>query len=143
MQQMYQHGLIGPLLALVGWTFVMWFWVFAVRIPAVARLKLDVQESARTGSLPLPPAVRWVGDNYNHLHEQPTLFYALALAAQVTGVTDPITIGIGWTYVALRVVHSLIQATVNIIAARFTVFIISSLVLLALLVRIVMAILSI
>ena len=80
----------------------------------------------------------WPADNYNHLMEQPTIFYATAFAAQLAGMIDPINIGLAWTYVALRVVHSLVQATANIIIVRFTLFTISSFVLAILAVRVTM-----
>jgi len=135
MDQMYQHGLVAPVFALVAWTFVMLLWMYATRIPAMQRLKIDPQEAARTGKLDLPPEVSRVADNYNHLHEQPVIFYALALGAHVEGASDPINISLAWTYVALRIVHSFVQATVNIIVVRFFLFVLASATLLALLLR--------
>ena len=133
---MSQHGLVIPILALIGWTFVMWIWMYATRIPAIQKAQVDMAELPRTGKkLELPPEVSRVADNYNHLHEQPTLFYAVALAAQVAGAADGVGVGLAWTYVALRVVHSFVQATRNVIPVRFAVFSLGSLVLLALLVR--------
>jgi hypothetical protein len=133
---MLAHGMIGPILALVAWTYVMWFWMYATRIPAIQAAKVDMAELSRTGAkLALPPEVARVADNYNHLHEQPTIFYAVALAAQLGGATDPLNVGLAWAYVAARVVHSLVQATRNVIPIRFTVFALASLVLLVLLVR--------
>jgi hypothetical protein len=129
------YGLIGPVFALIGWTFVMWAWMYATRIPAMQRLKIDPQEVARTGTLNLPPEVSRVADNYNHLHEQPTIFYALAIAAQLAGANDPWNVYLAWTYVGLRIVHSLVQATYNIIMIRFAIFTIGTLVLFALFVR--------
>jgi hypothetical protein len=128
--------MIGPILALVAWTYVMWFWMYATRIPAIQAAKVDMAELSRTGAkLAMPPEVARVADNYNHLHEQPTIFYAVALAAQLGGATDSLTVGLAWAYVAARVVHSLVQATRNVIPIRFTVFALGSLVLLVLLVR--------
>ena len=133
---MFDHGMIPPVLALVAWTFVMWFWMYATRIPAMRKANVDVAELSRTGKkLELPPEVARVADNYNHLHEQPTIFYALALAAQLGGAADGVNVGLAWAYVAARVVHSLVQATKNVIPIRFTVFALGSLVLLVLLVR--------
>jgi hypothetical protein len=130
-------GLVPPVLALVAWTFVMWFWMYATRIPAMQKAKVDVAELSRTGApLELPPEVSRVADNYNHLHEQPTIFYALALAAQAAGVADALNVGLAWAYVGLRVVHSLVQATKNVIPLRFAVFALGSAVLLALLLRV-------
>ena len=133
---MSDHGLIAPVLALIGWTFVMWFWMYATRIPAIQKANIDMVELSRTGKkLELPPEASRVADNYNHLHEQPTIFYALALAAQVGGAADGVNIGLAWTYVGLRVVHSFVQATKNVIMVRFTVFAIGSLALMALFTR--------
>ena len=131
-----ENGMIGPVLALAGWTFVMWFWKYATRIPALQKAQVDMAELSRTGKkLELPPEVARVADNYNHLHEQPTIFYAVALAAQLAGAADPLNVVLAWAYVALRVVHSVVQATRNVIPVRFAVFSLGSLVLLVLLVR--------
>ena len=137
---MYAHGMLAPVLALIAWTFVMWLWMYATRIPAMNRANIDVAALGRTGAkLELPPEVARVADNYNHLHEQPTLFYALALTAQLAGAAEPVAVGLAWSYVLLRVAHSLIQATTNYIPLRFTLFALGSLVLIALLVRTVLS----
>jgi hypothetical protein len=138
--EMYAHGLLAPVLGLVAWTLVMWVWMYATRIPAMRRADIDVDELSRTGAkLELPPEVARVADNYNHLHEQPTVFYAVALAAHLAAAADAVNIGLAWTYVALRIVHSLVQATRNIIMVRFSVFALATLVLAALLVRTLLA----
>jgi hypothetical protein len=128
--------MIGPVLALVAWTLVMWIWMYATRIPAMQRAKVDMAELSRTGAkLELPPEVARVADNYNHLHEQPTIFYALALATQLAGAADGVNVALAWTYVASRVVHSFVQATRNVIPVRFALFTLGSIVLFVLLVR--------
>ena len=129
-------SLIPPVLALVAWTFVMWGWLYATRIPAMRAARVDLAEVSRTGAkLELPPEISRVADNYNHLHEQPTIFYALALAAQVASAVDGWSVALAWVYVALRVVHSFVQATRNVIMVRFFVFAAASLALLLLLIR--------
>ena len=133
---MFAEGMVGPVLALMTWTFVMWTWMYATRIPAINEAQVDMAELSRTGApLVLPPEVSRVADNYNHLHEQPTLFYALALALQVGGIADPLSVGLAWAYVAIRIVHSLVQATVNVILVRFGIFACASAALFALLMR--------
>ena len=132
---MYSHGLVTPVLALVLWTLVIWIWMYATRIPAMQKAKIDPQEAARTRTLTLAPEVMWVSDNYNHLMEQPTIFYATAIAAQIAGQADPINIGLAWTYVVLRIVHSFVQCTRNIVMLRFSVFTLSTLALAALALR--------
>lgn len=129
-------SLIAPVLALIAWTFVMWVWLYATRIPALRAARVDLVAVSRTGAkLDLPPEVSRVADNYNHLHEQPTVFYALALAAQLANAVDVVSVVLAWAYVALRVVHSFVQATRNVIVVRFFVFVAASLVLLLLLLR--------
>jgi len=129
-------SLIPPVLALIAWTFVMWVWLYMTRIPALRAANVDLVAVSRTGGkLELPPEVTRVADNYNHLHEQPTIFYALALAAEVGNVVDWWSMALGWSYVILRVLHSFVQATRNVIMVRFCVFAVASLVLLLLLVR--------
>jgi hypothetical protein len=98
--------------------------------------RIDLVAVSRTGSkLDVPPEVSRVAENYNHLHEQPTLFYALALAAQLANAVDGISVALAWTYVGLRVIHSFVQATRNVILVRFYVFAAASFVLLLLLLR--------
>jgi hypothetical protein len=124
-------------MVLVLWSFVMWAWLYATRIPAMAKLKIvaDPHRPASEFKDALPHQARWVADNYNHLMEQPTLFYAVALVIAFAGDGGIVDIALAWTYVVLRVIHSLIQATVNVIPVRFMVFSLASLALLALSVR--------
>lgn len=130
--------MIAAVLALACWTLVMWAWMYATRLPAMQAAKIDPQSIAdqpkALGDL-LPPSVSRVAHNYNHLHEQPTVFYAVALALVAGGFADGLAVTLAWAYVALRVVHSLVQATINITVVRFLVFAASSLVLAALTVR--------
>ncbi len=74
----------------------------------------------------LPAHVRWKADNYNHLMEQPTLFYALALSLALLGEGGGINLYLVWAYVIARVVHSLVQSLVNKIELRFLVFLLSN-----------------
>jgi hypothetical protein len=128
---------LSPVLALVAWTLVMWIWMYATRIPAMQAAGIDPQDAAYPGTWAhrLRPGVRSVADNYNHLHEQPTIFYALMFFAVLTGGADATTLGLAWAYVALRVVHSLVQATFNRVIVRFSIFALASLVLMAITIR--------
>jgi len=132
-----QSLLLQPVIALVLWSFVMWAWMYATRIPAIRKYKvnLDPHRPPAEFHAQLPAEVRWKADNYNHLMEQPTLFYAVVLTLAVLGEANAANLTLAWLYVALRVVHSLVQATTNIIIVRFSVFIIASLVLLILTIR--------
>ncbi len=129
--------LFAPLLALVLWSFVMWAWLYATRIPAIriANVIYDPHRPAADFHAQLPPQVRWKADNYNNLMEQPTLFYAVTLALIMLGANDLLTVVLAWSYLGLRVVHSLVQALINVVLLRFALFIVGSLALLAMTIR--------
>jgi hypothetical protein len=123
-------NILTPLLALVVWTFVIWLWMYATRIPAMQRAGIDPKRVKRKDDIEgLPVAVKQIADNYNHLHEQPTVFYALLFYSHLVGVADALNVQLAWTYVAIRVVHSLVQCTKNFVPVRFSVFMLASLVL--------------
>ncbi|WP_444935316.1 MAPEG family protein [Microbulbifer sp. JMSA004] len=126
--------IIQPVIALIAWSMVMWLWMYATRLPAVKKAKLKLDPNAPRGEQmsTLPPHVRWKADNYNHLMEQPTIFYALAISLAVLGAGDGINFILAWTYVGIRVIHSIVQVTFNKIEIRFLIFALSNIPLLAL-----------
>ena len=132
-------GILQPVVALAAWTMLMWLWMYAVRIPAMNTAKVDperlVSDPDSTLDRLLPVPVQWKAHNYNHLHEAPTVFYAIAIVLAIIGQGDGFNMWLGWAYVALRVLHSLVHATVNKVMVRFVVFVLSSLVLVALIVH--------
>lgn len=129
-------GVLAPALALVLWTLVVWAVMIAVRPRAMIRAGVPWQAARYTAELTnLPPPARDVSDNYNHLMEQPTLFYALVFLTHLTGGDDGLSGGLAWSYVALRIVHSGIQMTFNRVTYRFWAFFASTLVLVALAAR--------
>src|SRR5687768_15342483 len=137
--------ILQPVVALAAWTMVMWAWMYATRIPSMIGLKLDPDSLARdpeaTLDKLLPPQIQWKAHNYNHLHEAPTVFYAVAIVLAIVGQGDGMNAILGWLYVALRVAHSLVQATINRVVLRFAIFAASSLVLIVLIARAALAVL--
>jgi hypothetical protein len=83
----------------------------------------------------LPTSARVVADNYNHLHEQPTIFYALVFYTHLAGGADTLNIMLAWSYVGLRIAHSFAQIVLKIVAVRFVLFALSTLVLVAIAAR--------
>src|SRR5260221_10611066 len=124
---------LAPVLALVVWTLVMWLWMYATRIPAMKKAGIDPQEAAHPGTWTsrIPSRVRGVADNYNHLHEQPTIFYALMFFAALTAGGNATALNLAWGYVASRILHSIVQATINAVMLRFIIFSIGPLLLMA------------
>ena len=125
------NPMLAPVVALVIWSAIVWAWMYATRIPAIIKLRMVLDPMAPRGEqmAQLPPKVRWKADNYNHLMEQPTLFYAIAISLAVLGDQSMASVALAWSYVGLRVVHSLVQATWNNIQTRFALFFVSSLLL--------------
>lgn len=128
--------ILKPVIALAGWTMLLWIWMYATRIPAMGAAKIDsknlVGGTGKDLDGKLPEKVQWIAHNYNHLHEAPTVFYAVAIVLAVIGQGGGMNAMIAWVYVALRVLHSLVQATVNRVMVRFLLFALSTLALMAL-----------
>ncbi|MEO0971645.1 MAG: MAPEG family protein [Pseudomonadota bacterium] len=131
--------ILQPVVVLAAWTMVMWLWMYATRIPAMQAAKVHpdnlVKDPEASLERFLPPQVMWKAHNYNHLHEAPTVFYAVAIVIALTGTGEGLNLWLAWAYVALRIAHSLVQATINRVMVRFALFAVSSLVLLALIVH--------
>jgi hypothetical protein len=125
--------ILAPVVLLAAWTMVIWVWMYATRLPAIRRSKMRLDPEAPRGEqmAALPPRVRWKADNYNHLMEQPTVYYAVAISLALLGEggEGSWALHLAWAYFALRVVHSLVQVLWNKIEVRFSIFALSSLVL--------------
>jgi hypothetical protein len=135
---MTEATILQPVVALAAWTMVMWVWMYATRMPAIAKLPGQDSPGADIGWTGakleelLPREIQWKAHNYNHLHEAPTVFYAVALVLAITGQGVGLNTTIAWIYVGLRVIHSIWQSTVNKVVPRFALFALSSLALMAL-----------
>ena len=123
----------------------MWAWMYATRIPAMSKAP-EIDTANLTGGIGadldkvLPQNVQWKAHNYNHLHEAPTVFYAVAIVLALIGQGDGVNALLAWIYVGIRVIHSLVQATANKVMVRFILFALSSLVLIMLIIHAAMAI---
>ena len=133
-----------PIAVLAAWTMVMWVWMYVTRIPAMTAAKVDADALVRQGGQSLdqllPAKTQWKAHNYNHLHEAPTVFYAVALALALIGQGDGLNAMLAWSYVGLRIAHSVVQSTINKVMVRFLIFALSSLVLMALTLHLVLAV---
>lgn len=120
-------AMLQPVVVMALLTVGMLIWMMATRLPAMSRAGIDPQEARNTSSLVdrLPPEITRVSNNYNHLFEQPTLFYAVAISIAVLGHTDALHVQCAWVFAILRIAHSLVQATVDIVMIRFALFLLS------------------
>ncbi|MBW8880827.1 MAG: MAPEG family protein [Asticcacaulis sp.] len=123
-------AMLAAVLALAFLHLIMVNALYLTRIPAMIRMKMSAEKVAKPGGRDsLPAWARNVADNYNNLAEAPTVFYATVIAIVLLHQADAVTAWLSWTYVGLRYVHSAIQATINIVLWRFSVFVLSWLVL--------------
>jgi hypothetical protein len=122
--------ILKPVVVLILWSLVMLLWMVAVRMPALKKAGIDLGKvtGSRPGGLDglLDARAQWPAHNYIHLMEQPTLFYAAALALAVAGSGGGSNLKLAWAYVAIRIVHSLVQALYNRIIVRFGLFTLST-----------------
>jgi hypothetical protein len=135
--------ILGPMIALIGWSLVMLVWLVITRMPAMKKAGIDVKTitGGRPGALDgvVDDRAQWKAHNYIHLMEQPTLFYAICIVLAVMGQGDGFNATIAWAYVILRVLHSIVQATFNRILVRFILFGLATIALLMLTVHAAMA----
>ena len=127
--------ILAPVVALVAWTLVMMAWMAVTRFAAFKQMGINLDNipaGSRGANMECkaPVEVMWKAHNYTHLLEQPNIFYAIAITLALMDFGGGINLWLAWAYVGLRIVHSLIQATVNIVKFRFPVFALASLCLL-------------
>lgn len=122
--------ILQPVVVLIGWTLIMLGWMLATRLPALSkagiRMSALVGTKASDADRSLPAQAQWKAHNYNHLFEQPTIFYAVCGVLALAGAGHGAALALAWGYVALRIAHSLVQATINRVLPRFMLFILSS-----------------
>lgn len=138
------RNILQPVVILAAWSLVMWAWMIVVRLPALKAAGVDLGKmtggKGSDADRVLPPKAQWPSHNYNHLMEQPTVFYAVALVVALTGTGDGVNAWLAWGYVVLRIAHSIVQATFNKVSIRFALFLLSTLCLIALTLHAAMAV---
>lgn len=138
-----QAQMLAPAAVLVVWSILMLIWMAATRFPAIAKSGASIGEAKPGGRGQdlegvIPDRVNWKAHNYAHLMEQPTIFYATVLIHAIMGA-GAIEVTLAWIYVGLRIVHSLWQNLVNRVKIRLMIFVASTMVLMVLAIRAVIA----
>ena len=134
---MHYSPILAPVVALVAWTLLVMLWMVVTRFAEFKRMGntfSTIPPGSRGVDLEgrADPKAQWKSHNYSHLMEQPTIFYAIALTLALMNFGGGINYWLAWGYVGFRVVHSLVQATINIVAIRFTIFLLATLCLIGL-----------
>lgn len=137
---MMHSEILKPVVALALWTMLVWIWMYIARLPAMKRAGINGTKiiGSTGGSLRNDLVAKgeerasWVADNYNHLHEAPTIFYAVCFVLVMVGQGDNFNATIAWAYAGLRIAHSLVQILSNRVIIRFLIFTLSSIALMIL-----------
>ena len=134
---MQYSPILAPVVALVAWTLLVMLWMVVTRMGEFKRLGItldNIPPGSRGVDLEgrADPRAQWKSHNYSHLMEQPTIFYAIALTLAMMDMGGGLNHWLAWSYVGLRVIHSLVQSTVNVVKYRLLLFTLASLCLIGL-----------
>jgi hypothetical protein len=132
------ENFLAPVLALIIWSLIIWCVLYARRIPAMSAARIH-PDSAKSPDgdwkAKMPAGAQYAAHNYNHLMEQPTIFYALMFYLHLSGQGDSLALMLAWAYVILRVLHSFVQITINKVMLRFGLFSLGSFILIVMALR--------
>ena len=135
-----QANILAPAAVLVIWTLIMLVWMAASRLPAMKAMGGGLGKSRPGGRGQdlegrIDDRVNWKAHNYTHLMEQPTIFYPVVIVLAIMG-SGPVDVLFAWAYVLIRILHSVWQATVNRLPVRFALFLVSTVCLIVLAIRV-------
>lgn len=123
---MHDPSILYPVFALAAWTGLVLLLIPFVRIRAVRRREVRGSDFRLGESAAVPDAVRIPNRNFMNLLEVPVLFYVVCLLIYVAVLSSPGAIWLAWTYVGLRVVHSVVHLTYNHVIHRLVLFAVSN-----------------
>ena len=117
----YQFELLNPVFVLILWTFI----IFLIMAYGRVRFLKNPQDAAHTKNIKSvgPAWLERTVDNYNHLFEQPVAFYGVTISIAIINNFDPILIQFAWAFVCIRILHSIVQVTFNLVVLRFILFV--------------------
>ncbi len=128
--------MLQPAIAMMGLTAIVWVVMFVKRLGYMLKHKVDAQTVSTPEQMQaaLPEPVQLAANNFKNLFELPVLFYAVCIITQQLGAQSVLLFNLAWVYVTLRALHSYVHICVNNVNARFGVYMLSSLVLWAMVV---------
>ena len=135
---MNQTEILLPAMALVGWTLCVLLLLPYQRFKAAFAGQVTMHDFELGESPRVPPGVSIPNRNFMNLLEVPVLFYFVSIVAFITQKADPVLIALAWSYVGLRVFHSMVHLTYNKVMHRGLVFAASNGVLVVIWVRLFM-----
>ena len=128
---METNQLIYPMFAMVLLTFSVVARLFFARRKAVAAGTVSVAYFKVYQGSPEPEASAKLARHFANLFEAPVLFYGACVAGIALHVAGGLFLALAWTYVLLRVVHTMIHTGANPLYPRIIAYFSSWIVLLA------------
>lgn len=117
---------------MVALTFVVWLRMLFIRVGEMKRERIHPQSIALSGQAASKFADTRAADNFRNLFELPVLFYLALVVAALTAQLTTVALVLAWLFVALRVVHSIIQCGRNKVMHCFKAYLAGGLTLWAL-----------
>ena len=115
-------SILFPMLAHIGWVFLLYAWLTVARTRAVRRGEVEIGAFAHGEE---PHHVARITRNLANQFELPAIFYAVVVLLVATGRVTTIDIVAAWVFVAGRVIHSLVQTLTDNVPLRGQVFLIN------------------
>lgn len=122
--------LVWPLLAQIGWTFMLYAWLTVARKRAVDGGRIEYSGFVLGRDEPLE--VARITRNLANQFELPTIFYAVVVLLVVRGQATVWDVAAAWVFVAGRIAHTLVQTLTDNVPLRGRVFTINFLALVVL-----------
>ena len=116
-------SILWPMLAQIGWTFMLYAWLTIARVGAVTRG--EVEYSAFVLGREEPREVARITRNLANQFELPVIFYAMVVLLLALGRVSAVDAIAAWVFVAVRVIHTLVQTLTDNVPLRGRVFIIN------------------
>jgi hypothetical protein len=133
---MAQSDIFEPFFAVMVLTLIVWFYMYAKRIPFIVKNNFTNDQFKPEEFVRLsPPAVNNPSDNLKNLFELPLLFYVMCLYLFLTEQVDLYYLYAAWTFVVFRLLHSLVHCTFNLVILRFWLYCLSSMALFFMILR--------
>ena len=130
-------NILHPMLGMIALSGLLILVLLASRLAPIIKYWGNLQFAEHSEDLrpQLPRPLRLITENYNHIFEQPTLFYAVVIYLHLVNQGDEANVMLAWGYVIARLAHSIIQITINHVPLRILFFVVSGFCLLAMIVR--------
>jgi hypothetical protein len=132
-----QNIIVQPVLALMLLTFLVWCYMYFLRLKYVIANKINAQklETPEQCNSLLPSHINKPSNNFKNLFEAPIIFYVICILSMLINQVDNTLVYLAWSFVIGRVIHSIFHCFSSSVMARFYAYFISSIILWVMLIK--------